>query len=159
MWWSGLSRTAVLTAMHESPDHWVRLHTPWSPSPAYMSQSRWEEFAESAPQTTGLNFLAHEDVALKAYYESRSRYLGSLPSNQAFNQIGEVLPTIVWDGHVVGTWSWQPDKTVTYSLARGRTTPRQRKTIADRATTTAEALRLGWSNTSHRLTEAQWTLL
>ena len=29
--------------------------------------------------TTGVQFLAHEDTALKAYSQTRSRYLGDLP--------------------------------------------------------------------------------
>ena len=41
-----------------------------------------------------MHFLAHEDVALKAYAETRVRYLGAVPEQEAFNQIGEALPAI-----------------------------------------------------------------
>nr|WP_246868293.1 winged helix DNA-binding domain-containing protein [Saccharopolyspora sp. ASAGF58] len=99
-------------------------------------------------------------MALKAYFETRSRYLGSLPPRQAFNQIGEVLPTIIWDGQVIGTWSWQgATKTVAYTLARRRTTPQQRKAVADHATLLSGALRLGWSSTLHTPAEDQLALL
>jgi hypothetical protein len=58
--------------------------------------------------TTGVQFLAHEDTALKAYSQTRARYLGGLSQGRAFNQIGEALPTIIIiiiDGMVAGTWS------------------------------------------------------
>lgn len=73
-----------------------------------MFADRFEEFLSAGPDTHhgGVNFLAHEDVALKAYFETRTRYLGCLPARRAFNQIGEVLPTVLHDGQVIGTWAW-----------------------------------------------------
>lgn len=147
MWWSALSRTAVVTALAESGRDWVEMRTEWCDAPLYMYRDRLAEFEASEQQerVTGLNFLAHEDVALKAYFESRRRYLGALPAQRAFNQIGEVLPTIVQDGQVVGTWSWDVAKRrVTTSIARGygsaelsREVPRHRERLT-------EALRAGW---------------
>ncbi|MFC5821002.1 DNA glycosylase AlkZ-like family protein [Nonomuraea harbinensis] len=109
-WWSALSRTTVTEALQRSGIKLVRLFTPWSHSPLYMSAQRFAEYtvADDADYLSGVNFLAHEDVALKAYFETRSRYLGDLAQHAAFNQIGEVLPTIVLDGRVVGTWRWDP---------------------------------------------------
>ncbi|MDA0639794.1 DNA glycosylase AlkZ-like family protein [Nonomuraea ferruginea] len=109
-WWSALSRTAVTEALQRSGVKLVRLFTPWSHSPLYMSAQRFAEYtvAADADYLSGVNLLAHEDVALKAYFETRRRYLGDLAQQAAFNQIGEVLPTIVLDGRVVGTWRWDP---------------------------------------------------
>ncbi|QIZ36563.1 winged helix DNA-binding domain-containing protein [Saccharopolyspora sp. ASAGF58] len=58
MWWSGLSRTAILSAMTEARDEWVRVLAPWSPSPMFMPHRRWEEFQASTPEqsSSGLNF-------------------------------------------------------------------------------------------------------
>ncbi|WP_344829589.1 DNA glycosylase AlkZ-like family protein [Nonomuraea dietziae] len=86
-----------------------------------MSAQRFAEFtvADDADCATGVNLLAHEDVALKAYFETRRRYLGDLPAAAAFNQIGEVLPTILLNGRVVGTWTWDP----TAKRARHRLIP------------------------------------
>lgn len=145
MWWSALSRTAVLTAMNDSDVAWVALTTPWSPAPAYLPADRWEEFLAADPTTytTGLNLLAHEDVALKAYFETRSRYLGNLAPRQAFNQIGEVLPTVLVDGQVRGTWAWQPHtRSVVTTLIHGRR-PRGLTAATDAVT---DALRSGWHN-------------
>ncbi len=161
MWWSGLSKNAISTAMAESGGEWVCVRAPWTPSPMYMYRHRWDEYQASSPgqRASGLNFLAHEDVALKAYFETRGRYLGSLPARRVFNQIGEAVPTILHDGQVVGTWSWQPGKTVAHSLVQGITTPGQRQTIAAHATTVGDALRLGWSNTPRTSADAQLALL
>jgi hypothetical protein len=31
-------------------------------------------------------------------WQTRSRYLGGLPQRRAFNQIGEILPSVIIDG-------------------------------------------------------------
>ncbi|MGN9846515.1 DNA glycosylase AlkZ-like family protein [Nonomuraea sp. H19] len=121
-WWSALSRTAVVGGLERSGVKLVRLFTLWSDSPMYMSAQRFAEFtvADDADCVSGVNLLAHEDVALKAYFETRRRYLGDLAQEAAFNQIGEVLPTIVLDGRVVGTWAWDPTaKRVRHRLIPG----------------------------------------
>lgn len=104
MWWSGLSRTTILSGLMKSDRPIMSLSSPWCFDPLYA-------FEEHIPQVSAghrhaVDFLAHEDVALKAYYQTRGRYLGSLPSEMAFNRIGEVLPTIVVQGRVVGLWRW-----------------------------------------------------
>lgn len=111
--------------------------------PAGDPAQRWEEFQASPAQArrTGLNLLAHEDVALKAYFETRARYLAGVPAAAAFNQIGEVLPTVLVDGHVHGTWAWNPRTlTAATTLARTGTTPALRRAAAE----LTEALRAGW---------------
>jgi hypothetical protein len=148
MWWSGLSRCAVVTAMNESARDWITVYGPWSGSPMYMYRDRFEEYArvDRDESETGLNLLAHEDVALKAYFETRDRYLGTVPVWRAFNRIGEVLPTIVHDGEVVGTWSWEAStRTVRCSMVRGLGSPRVRAMVKRRATTVGDALREAWS--------------
>jgi hypothetical protein len=147
MWWSGLPRLAIITAMNESVRCFVMVHTPWCQQPLYMYDDRYDQFndAVSDLRVHALNFLAHEDVALKAYFESRGRYLGKLPPRRAFNQIGEVLPTIIHNGLVIGTWSWDASKTaVTYSIARGYGSPGLRKQAKRQANALSETLRLRW---------------
>jgi hypothetical protein len=125
-WWSGLSRAAITTALDESSREVVAITGSWCDSPMYMYLDRFEQFrhAASTEQRTGLNLLAHEDVAIKAYFESRRRYLGGLPPMRAFNQIGEALPTILLDGQVAGTWAWEANRrAVTFSIAREFSSP------------------------------------
>ncbi|MGQ0774838.1 MAG: DNA glycosylase AlkZ-like family protein [Pseudonocardiales bacterium] len=151
VWWSGLSRSAIITAMNESTRHFVAVHTPWCQSLLYMYGDQYDQFRDTRdtflqPPAPVLNFLAHEDVALKAYFESRSRYLGKLPPRLAFNQIGEVLPTIVYGGQVVGTWAWDPKKmAVTYSIIHGHNSPGLGAQAMFQANTLSETLRLRWA--------------
>jgi hypothetical protein len=146
MWWSALSRSAITTAMNASETAWLQVTTPWTSSPAYLPARRYEQFLDADPttHTTGLNLLAHEDVALKAYFETRDRYLNRLPARQAFNQIGEALPTIVIDGLVHGTWTWNPTtRAVTTTLTPGQSKRRTRH-VRDASETLTDALRAGW---------------
>ncbi|ONH25497.1 DNA glycosylase AlkZ-like family protein [Pseudofrankia asymbiotica] len=146
IWWSALSRAVVIDALDDPEAPVVEVATPWSPSPAYMPAKRYEQFTAADPDThtTGLQLLAHEDVALKAYAETRARYLGDLAPRQAFNQIGEALPTVLLDGQVCGTWMWEPaSQTVVATLLPGQATTTIRQVIAA-AKRHTEALRAGW---------------
>jgi hypothetical protein len=149
MWWSGLSRSAIVGALNHAGCDLVELHTSWSQAPLYMYREHFERFNASPPDQwpTGLNLLAHEDVALKAYFDTRRRYLASLPAERIFNQIGEVLPTIIYDGQVIGTWSWDERRhRVAASLVRGMTTSEVRAEVRHRAQALATTLRRGWSS-------------
>lgn len=153
MWWSALSRRDVLTAMRDSSDNlgvdWVRVDTPWSSSPAYMSVHRREPFLAEEPLSDGVvALLAHEDVALKAHHETRVRYLDGLAPARVFNRIGEALPTAVLDGRVIGRWEWDPRhrRVSTSLLARG-VPPEIRADIA-------QAGALGLVGSNHECTDA-----
>jgi hypothetical protein len=153
MWWSGLSRSAITTAMNESARHFVTVQTPWCQSLLYMYDDRYNQFRDTMRQaySPALNFLAHEDAALKAYSESRDRYLGTLTSGCAFNQIWEVLPTIIHDGQIVGTWAWDGNRlAVTYSIMHEASSPKLNKEVRRRAGTLSETLRLRWGQTKNR---------
>ncbi|MGH3849451.1 MAG: DNA glycosylase AlkZ-like family protein [Pseudonocardiaceae bacterium] len=146
-WWSGLSRSAITTAMNESTHHFVALRTPWCQSPLYMYDDLHGKFRDTSSQhlEPRLNFLAHEDVALKAYFESRGRYLGELPPNRAFNQIGEVLPTIVHGGQIVGSWAWDARRrAVAYSIIGGYNSTGLHKEARRQSDALSDMLRLRW---------------
>jgi hypothetical protein len=111
MWWSGLPRAAILQGLCSAERETVAIGTPWSESDLFMFRDSFEAFRNERDRTheerqKSLNFLAHEDVALKAYFETRERYLQGVHPRAAFNQIGEALPTIALGGRVIGTWSW-----------------------------------------------------
>ena len=105
-WWSGLSATDITTALLATGRPVTAVATPWSDDPCLMFADQAERNPGGNAVTTGVQFLAHEDTALKAYHQTRNRYLAGLPPRRAFNQIGEVLPTVIIDGTVAGTWSW-----------------------------------------------------
>ncbi|MFC8530717.1 DNA glycosylase AlkZ-like family protein [Nocardia sp. NPDC057227] len=116
MWWAAIPAKAVVEAL--AARDVVRMRLPWAPSPFWMLRSDYDAFLRqpnSSVDEAGAALLGHEDIALKAYFESRGRYLGALPARKVFNQIGEVLPSIVHAGRVVGRWQWDPaDRRIRY---------------------------------------------
>jgi hypothetical protein len=91
-----------------------------------------------------VQLLAHEDPALKAYYETRGRYLAGLPQRRAFNQIGEALPSVTVNGIVAGTWSWDSrSRDIIVRILPGKTTPALRRQVRERAAALADTLRAG----------------
>ncbi|MER7359984.1 DNA glycosylase AlkZ-like family protein [Nonomuraea dietziae] len=161
-WWSALSRTAIVGGLERAAVKLVQLSTPWSDSPMYMSAQRFAEFtvADDADCATGVNLLAHEDVALKAYFETRRRYLGDLPAAAAFNQIGEVLPTILLNGRVVGTWTWDPTaKRARHRLIPGLVPSAQHTAVRKAAARLTSILRSGLNRAPDpRIAQGQLTL-
>ncbi|MDQ1306932.1 MAG: hypothetical protein QG671_2764 [Actinomycetota bacterium] len=146
MWWSGLARRDVVAAMDAAPCRWARLDTEWAASAAFMTEARYEEHhTVPGPMEPAVALLAHEDVALKAYFETRCRYLGRMPAGAVFNSIGEVLPTVLSDGRVVGRWQWHPRRGVVHWTALSDTLD---AALCTRIDTAAEhlthVLRPGW---------------
>lgn len=148
MWWSALSASTITQALADAGRELLVLNTPWTSDPTYMFYDRFEQFVGARPQTSErISFLAHEDVALKAYKQTRARYLGDVPERAVFNQIGEVLPTVMIDGRIVGIWAWnETARRVEPALIRGRTSPQQRKLIRTHAETLSGTLLRGWQN-------------
>ncbi|XKK37731.1 winged helix DNA-binding domain-containing protein [Nocardiopsis sp. ARC36] len=144
-WWSALSRRDVAQAWVRAGVKLVQVVVPaWSPHPMVMGADRFTEFTQAGDQESGVHLLAHEDVALKAYFETRTRYLGSLPASKAFNQIGEVLPTVVLNGRVVGTWAWAPkDSRVRHKTVPGMVPEGARSRVRSTARRMSEVLRSG----------------
>jgi hypothetical protein len=144
-WWSGLGLHSIVDVLSELDV--VQLSLPWAPSPFFMLHADYQRFL-SAPhhsRRSGPHFLAHEDVALKAYFESRSRYLGSLSPSTVFNQIGEVRPSIIYDGRIIGTWSWQHEsRRIRYRTLNGQMIRTFRNEIAHRAKALQLRLRHGY---------------
>lgn len=142
-WWSGLSATDITAALRRSQRPLVTLTTPWSTRPCLMFADQAAE-AVSHQEPAGVQLLAHEDPALKAYHETRDRYLAGLPQRRAFNQIGEALPAITVNGTVAGTWSWDSrSRTIIVRILPGKTTPAVRRQVRERAAVLADTLRAG----------------
>jgi hypothetical protein len=143
-WWSGLAATDIFSALARSRPV-VRVATPWSDEPCLMFADQAEE-ALASQAMTGVQFLAHEDTALKAYHETRARYLAGIPPRRAFNQIGEALPAIIIAGLIAGTWSWDTStRTVRTRLIPGQATASEQRLIRARAATLTQTLRASWA--------------
>jgi len=144
-WWSGLPATDITAALLASGRPVIRVASPWSQDPCLMFADQADK-STTSETATGVQFLAHEDTALKAYFQTRSRYLDGLPPRRAFNQIGEVLPTILIDGAVAGTWSWNTrTASIDVDLIAGRLPPPFRRQAKARAAELTETLRGAWA--------------
>jgi hypothetical protein len=144
-WWSGLPATDITAALLASGRSLIALGSPWSEEPCLMFADQLEE-STSNEVTTGVQLLAHEDTALKAYFQTRDRYLGGLPSRRAFNQIGEVLPSVIVDGMLAGTWSWNiSTASVEVDLIASKVSAPVRRQVKARAAALTETLRSGWA--------------
>jgi hypothetical protein len=142
-WWSGLSAADINAALRRSQRPLVTVATPWSAQPCLMFADQAAE-AASCHETAGVQLLAHEDSALKAYHETRDRYLAGLPQRHAFNQIGEALPAITLNGTVTGTWSWDTrSQSISVRLLPGKATPAVRRQVRERAAALTQTLRAG----------------
>jgi hypothetical protein len=143
-WWSGLSRRLIAATLAELDV--VTLRLPWAASSFFMCRDRWESFLSADVADDAVNLLAHEDIALKAYHESRSRYLGGLDPAQAFNSIGEVLPTVLVGGRVVGRWHWDgATRTVMVRPFDGRREIPVSTALTERIDAMSDMLSRGWS--------------
>jgi hypothetical protein len=156
-WWSGLGQRSIVSALSELDV--VKLSLPWAASPFFMLRTDFEQFLSASPYShrTGFHLLAHEDVALKAYFESRSRYLGSLPNSVAFNQIGEVRSCIIYNGQIIGLWSWHHERRqVCYRSLCGRISKTDRNALTRQAKSLEQRLRSGYiSSTEARSSSVQ----
>jgi hypothetical protein len=150
VWWSGLSATDITTALHRSQRPLVAVTTPWSARPCLMFADQAAEAASYA-NAVEVQLLAHEDPALKAYHETRDRYLAGLPQLRAFNQIGEALPTVTVNGVITGTWSWDSrSRDITVRMLRGKATSAVRRQVRERAAVLADTLRAGIRSRSQK---------
>ena len=144
-WWSGLGQGNISDVLSKLDV--VELSLPWAGSPFFMLRESYEEFLAMPHHAlrTGFHFLAHEDVALKAYFESRGRYLDRAKPSAVFNQIGEVRPSIIHDGRVVGLWSWHhASRRVHYKTFPGKVARADRHALSGQSRTLERRLRLGY---------------
>jgi hypothetical protein len=145
-WWSGLPAADITAALLACGRPIISVATPWSADPCLMFADHLTESTDNEAVTTGVQFLAHEDTALKAYFQTRSRYLGSVPQHRAFNQIGEVLPCVIVDGLVAGTWSWNTrTASIDVDMIPGQAPAPIRRQVKTRAAALTETLRSAWA--------------
>ena len=108
-WWSGLSNGRVLRAIDQLPNI-VRYRDSESGIQVFAISSELDALIHlshlNRSRPDRLHFLGHEDSLLKAYFETRFRYVGTRDYSATFNSIGEVRPTVVRGGLVVGVWKW-----------------------------------------------------
>ena len=144
-WWSGLPATDIKAALLASGRPVIAVASPWSEEPCVMFADQADESAASEA-ATGVQFLAHEDTALKAYFQTRGRYLGGLPPGARSTRSGKSCPasssTAIWLAPGHGTPAL-PASTSTWSQARSPRRSDARSRPAPQSST--ETLRSAWT--------------
>lgn len=118
-WWSGLSRGVVKRHLDSMGDEYTTFGASWSDSALYgladhIATTQRHADGDLDNPDRRYTFLGHEDPILKAYFETRARYIDKVNYSRLYNQIGEARPAIVANGHIVGVWQWdRRDRVVT----------------------------------------------
>lgn len=92
-------------------DRYVTYSAPWSDSALFGlaehgATTQRHADTDLSDSDRRYTFLGHEDPILKAYFETRGRYIDKANYPRLYNQIGEARPAIVANGHIVGVWQW-----------------------------------------------------
>lgn len=118
IWWSGLSQKVIRESMESFSDELISIKIYELDYIFYMTKKDYKKFINFPEvDSNWFSLLAHEDPSLKAYYESRYRYVNSKNYEKLFNSIGEARASIMLNGEVIGLWEWDKKKMkIQYSL-------------------------------------------
>ena len=100
VWWSGLSKRVSEIAISALDQSGLVSYLHDGRQYFYFNES----LSEGIPYDEDLHLMPWEDYSLKAYFESRDRYGSSEVLSLAYNSIGEVRRTVMFQGEIVGIW-------------------------------------------------------
>lgn len=105
-WWTGFSAPRARSAFEVVRGALVEIEVEGWPEQVFMPASAFEV----PPQAAGGNgpivrLLPYEDAGIKAYRATRRRFFNPDVAQRQHTSYGEVLPTVLLDGRVIGTWS------------------------------------------------------
>jgi hypothetical protein len=106
-WWSGLGVSRVKGAIDRLGSKIERVRVNGFNYECYMTAYDVQKiriFKE--PSDDWIELLAYEDPSLKGYFTLRHFYADNRVLTALFNRIGEARASIVSNGEIVGTWTW-----------------------------------------------------
>lgn len=103
VWWTGVSKTKVSNALKEYEKQLVKFTIKDVIFPLYIFETQWDALNAFDNTEDWCRFMGFEDCAMKGYMQTRFFY--GYDYQRYFNSIGELLPTIVYNGKCVGIWS------------------------------------------------------
>ena len=106
-WWSGLSQNVALKEIN-SNNEYMRLI--FKDVTLYMLKEDYEKFLHTNLDNNYINLLAWEESVIKAYKETRFRFVGDKDYDKLFNIIGEARCSILYNGQIVGVWEYDKKK-------------------------------------------------
>ena len=103
LWWSGLPKNRILRAIESLDSEIIKLQLSNLNFVLYIHESQIEIVNNFATDFEWCRFMGYEDCVMKGYKETRFFYGDSY--DKYFNRIGEIFPTIVYNGKCVGLWN------------------------------------------------------
>ena len=105
-WWTGFPAARSAAAFERIRSELDEVAVAGWPERVYLPAGDLERAAPAA-EADGpvVRLLPYEDAALKAYRSTRRRFFDPDVGERQHTLFGEVLPTVLVDGTVVGTWS------------------------------------------------------
>lgn len=105
-WWAGIGRRRSAAAFEAVRGGLVGVAVEGWPQPVYATPATLEDdVAGTAPEGPSVRLLPYEDSAIKAYRATRSRFFDPGVAETVHTRFGEILPSVLVDGHIAGTWS------------------------------------------------------
>lgn len=151
-WWGGLSDDVSQAAFDALEPELVTV------SVSDISQTLWlpqteEDALRNAPNALPemVRLLPGEDPLIKAYSATRHRFYDDdeLAADVAFNKHGQLFPTLMLDGRIVGVWDWtrkaNEPMTIEPFLQPTRTFRKRLKPEVDRVKAFIEASQIVWT--------------
>nr|WP_301549490.1 crosslink repair DNA glycosylase YcaQ family protein [Duganella sp. BJB1802] len=107
VWWSGQDKTRIKRALAEFKQDLQEIKFTEFDESLLIFKDDLEKLMLFDPKYEDwVNILAYEDPSLKGYFTTRARYVNSDHYDLLFNDIGEARPSIMLNGRIVGTWSF-----------------------------------------------------
>ena len=142
-WWTGwgVSRTESVLAVLGA--ELCAVHARGRSGALFLHEDDLDALRRSVgPAPTDVQLLSYEDPSVKAYFESRWRYLGDVPARSLFWYAGEALASAWLQGRLAATWRWdRPTGSIRWVPVRRLTRP-QSALLRERFADLGELLRL-----------------
>jgi hypothetical protein len=105
-WWAGLGRARAGAAFEAVRRGLIGIVVDGWPDLFYAPPDALDgDPAAVDDERPVVCLLPYEDSAIKAYRATRGRFFDPAVGETAHTRYGEVLPTVLVDGRIVGTWS------------------------------------------------------
>lgn len=104
-WWSGFQLGRARSAFQKVRPGLADIVVEGWPHPAYTPPASLETDTSEREERPVVRLLPYEDGALKAYRATRSRFFDERSGARQQTSFGEILPSVLVDGRVAGTWS------------------------------------------------------
>lgn len=106
-WWTGWGKARTRDSLTRLAPELCEVRVVGHDDVLLMFEEDLADFTDAVPiEPNDVRLLAYEDPSVKAYFETRWRYLGGLPAASLFWYAGEALASAWVGGTLAVTWRW-----------------------------------------------------